>query len=88
VSEIDPLDDPSAVSIGSSSDSEGGISDVDMGDHPSQHSAGATLKRKREQMEFDMSQHRRISYSDELLDYFMTKDMDAPEFLLFPSSGF
>ncbi|KAF8537653.1 hypothetical protein BDD12DRAFT_930625 [Trichophaea hybrida] len=89
VSEIDPLDHPSAPSIGSSSGSDGGMSDADIGDHPSQHSAGMTLKRKRGQMEFDtMSSHRRISYSDELLDYFMTKDIDVPAFLLAPPPDF
>jgi len=89
VSEIDPLDHPGAPSIGSSSGSDGGMSDADIGDHPSQHSAGMTLKRKRGQMEFDtMSSHRRISYSDELLDYFMTKDIDVPAFLLAPPPDF
>lgn len=89
VSDIDHLDDPSAASILSSSVSDDGISDVDIGDHPSQHSAGMTLKRKRDQMHFDpMSSRQRISYSDELLDYFMTKDMEVPDFLITPPPDF
>ena len=77
--EMDPLDHAGAPSIGSSSGSDGGMpSDVN---HPSQHSA-VTLKRKRGQMDFDaVSAHRRISYNNELLDYLMTKDIDAPAFL-------
>ena len=70
-----------------------------MDDHPSQHSAGMALKRKRAQMEHDHNSmvhydsmssphHRRLSYSDELLDYFMTKDMDVPDFLLNPPPDF
>ena len=48
-----------------------------------------TLKRKRGEMDFDaVSAHRRISYNDELLDYFMTKDIDVPAFLLAPPPDF
>ncbi|KAI5793160.1 hypothetical protein EDC01DRAFT_717384 [Geopyxis carbonaria] len=113
MSEMDPLDDPSAASLASSSASENGFEDVDIADHPSQHSAGMTLKRKRSEMEHDPlamyelsspHQHhhhhhgghhgghphdsRRISYSDELLDYFMTKDIEVPEFLNNPPPDF
>ncbi|KAI5791041.1 hypothetical protein FPQ18DRAFT_337569 [Pyronema domesticum] len=78
-----------AGSMGSSSCSEGDLSDNDMMDHPSQHSTGMSLKRKRSQMDMDhMASHRRISYSDELLDYFMTKEMDVPSFLLSPPQDF
>ena len=88
VSEMDLLDYAGAPFIGSSSSGsdEGMPSDVD---HPSQHSAAVTLKRKRGQMDFDaVLAHRRISYNDELLDYFMTKDIDVPAFLLAPPPGF
>lgn len=89
MSEMDPLDDPSVHSLMSSSPTGG--SDFDIPDHRSQHSAGMSLKRKRGHMQHSslvsyetMSppQHRRISYSDELLDYFMNKELDVPEFLL------
>ena len=85
VSEMDLLDYAGAPLIGSSSSGsdEGMPSDVDR---PSQHSAAVTLKRKRGQVDFDA--HRRISYNDELLDYFMTKDIDVPAFLLAPPPDF
>ena len=47
-----------------------------------------TLKRKRGQMEFDMMSQQRISYSDELFEYFMAKDVDVPAFLLAPPPDF
>ncbi|TGZ81578.1 apses-domain-containing protein [Ascodesmis nigricans] len=82
MSEIDPLDDPSVHSLMSSSPT--GASDFEMPEHRS-------LKRKRGHMQHSslasyevMSppHHRSISYSDELLDYFMNKDLDVPDFLL------
>jgi transcription factor MBP1 len=87
VSDIDPLDHRDAASIGSSSGSDGAMSD-DI-DHPSQHSAGMTLKRKRGQTDFDMMHSRQhICYSDELFEYFMAKDVDVPAFLLAPPPDF
>jgi len=83
VSDIDPLDHHDVASIVSSSGSE--MSEVD---HPSQNSAGMTLKRKRGQMEPEMMSQQRISYSDELFEYFMAKDVDVPAFLLAPPPDF
>lgn len=94
MSDMEPLDDRSSGSRASSA-SEGGISDGEMDDHPSQNSASMTLKRKRSQMEHDgmgfMSspQHRHLhAYSDDLLDYFMSKNMGIPAFLSNPPPDF
>jgi transcription factor MBP1 len=55
-------------------------------DHPSQHS---NLKRKRGQTDFDMMHSRQhICYSEELFEYFMSKDVDVPAFLLAPPPDF
>lgn len=97
LSDMDPLNDPSSPSVQSSSASEGDFSELELEDHPSQHSVNTTLKRKREHMDHEelsssglipSSQQRRMAYSDELLDYFMANEKGLPDFLINPPLDF
>lgn len=94
---MDPLNDPSSPSVQSSSASEGDLSELELEDHPSQHSVNTTLKRKHKQMDHEelsssglmpSSQQRRMAYSDELLDYFMANEKGLPDFLIHPPPDF
>lgn len=97
MSDMDPLNDPSSPSVQSSSASEGDLSELELEDHPSQHSVNTALGRKHKQMDHEelsssglipSSQQRRMAYSDELLDYFMANEKGLPDFLINPPPDF